>query len=92
MFEESEDFVEITLVGSPLGPNSGVTAYRREPVSTPAEKRFYRVPETVPLTGLSKGKVFQALGGGRFAAVELDGCLLIPAEYLQARSGPRSRT
>lgn len=47
-------------------------------------QRFYRVRQIMEMTGISKGKVFQALRSGRLKGLKLDGVLLIPAESLDA--------
>ena len=46
-------------------------------------RRFYRVREIMALTGVSKGKVYQALRDGRLKGLKLDGVLLIPAESFE---------
>jgi len=48
------------------------------------QPRFYRVRQITEMTGISKGKVFQALRSGRLQGLKLDGVLLIPAESLDA--------
>ena len=50
-------------------------------------KRFYRVREICHATGLSKGKVFQALTEGRLTGIKLGGVLLIPTESLERYLG-----
>jgi excisionase family DNA binding protein len=47
-------------------------------------RRFYRVREIMAVTGVSKGKVYQALRDGRLQGLKLDGVLLIPAESFEA--------
>jgi excisionase family DNA binding protein len=53
------------------------TSARRVP------KRFYRVREICQMTGLSKGKVFQALKEGRLQGLKLEGVLLIPVDSFE---------
>ena len=47
------------------------------------ERQFYRVRDVTEITGVSKGKVFQALKSGRLKGLKLDGVLLIPAESFE---------
>ncbi len=52
---------------------------RTNPQQSPV-KRFFRVREVMALSGLSKGKVFQALNEGKLDGRKLDGALIIPVD------------
>lgn len=45
-------------------------------------KRFYRVSEVAVITGLSEPTLYREIRAGRFPAIRVRGCYVVPAKAL----------